>query len=153
MQHICPASWIEFGRRDRLGPRGRFTHWFQDNWLRFGLSLLVDNSRIALGLALDGDLRYVGECANLSARFNVGYGNISPKNCFSGGQETNCRLNNLLYEAVLAISLGFFSPSCSLSISVVDIHGGTCPSNPYRHRNKGRCRTLTAVSVTETSAP
>lgn len=43
------------------------------------------------------DLKYIGECANLSARFNAGYGNISPKNCFKGGQETNCRLNNLIY--------------------------------------------------------
>jgi hypothetical protein len=46
------------------------------------------------------DIRYVGECANLSARFNAGYGNISPKNCFKGGQETNCRLNNLIYASV-----------------------------------------------------
>ena len=56
------------------------------------------------------ELRYIGECANLSKRFNMGYGNISPKNCFKGGQETNCRLNNLLYTAALAggcISLWF----------------------------------------------
>jgi len=62
-------------------------------------------------LTLDKELRYVGECANLSARFNSGYGNISPKNCFKGGQETNCRLNNLLYAALLAgqqVSLWFF---------------------------------------------
>jgi hypothetical protein len=51
------------------------------------------------------------KCANLSARFNAGYGNISPKNCFKGGQETNCRLNNLLHAALLGgqrISLWFF---------------------------------------------
>lgn len=62
-------------------------------------------------LTLDGAPQYVGECANLSARFNAGYGNISPKNCFKGGQETNCRLNSLLYTALLAgqrISLWFF---------------------------------------------
>jgi hypothetical protein len=62
-------------------------------------------------LAVDDVPQYVGECANLSARFNAGYGNISPKNCFKGGQETNCRLNNLLYMALLAsqrISLWFF---------------------------------------------
>ena len=53
----------------------------------------------------------MGECANLSVRFNAGYGNISPKNCFKGGQETNCRLNNLLYLAAAAgmrIRSGFF---------------------------------------------
>jgi hypothetical protein len=62
-------------------------------------------------LTVDGAPQYVGECANLSARFNAGYGNISPKNCFKGGQETNCRLNNLLYAGLLAgqrISLWFF---------------------------------------------
>jgi hypothetical protein len=62
-------------------------------------------------LTVDGAPQYVGECANLSARFNAGYGNISPKNCFKGGQETNCRLNNRLHAALLAgqrISLWFF---------------------------------------------
>src|SRR5450432_977594 len=39
-------------------------------------------------LTIEGEIRYVGECANLSARFNMGYGNISPKNCYKGGQET-----------------------------------------------------------------
>jgi hypothetical protein len=29
----------------------------------------------------------------------MGYGNISPRNCFKGGQEPNCRLNNLVYRA------------------------------------------------------
>lgn len=46
-----------------------------------------------------GIVKYIGECENLSARFNMGYGNISPRNCFVGGQETNCRLNNLILGA------------------------------------------------------
>ena len=53
-------------------------------------------------LTVDGQVRYVGECANLSTRFNMGYGNISPKNCFKGGQETNCRLNNLIWATANA---------------------------------------------------
>ena len=53
--------------------------------------------RRARRLTTDDELRYVGECTNLSARFNAGYGNISPKNCFKGRQETNCRMNNLIY--------------------------------------------------------
>jgi hypothetical protein len=62
-------------------------------------------------LVVDDQIRYVGECANLSARFNVGYGNISPKNCFKGGQETNCRLNSLIYataETGKRVALWFF---------------------------------------------
>jgi hypothetical protein len=62
-------------------------------------------------LMVDEDVRYVGECANLSSRFNAGYGNISPKNCYKGGQETNCRLNNLICLAASGgrVSLWFFA--------------------------------------------
>lgn len=59
-----------------------------------------------------GAIKYIGECQNLSARYNMGYGNISPRNCFKGGQETNCRLNNLIYEATsknLSLKLWFFA--------------------------------------------
>ena len=62
-------------------------------------------------LSIDGEVQYVGECANLSSRFNSGYGNISPRNCYKGGQETNCRLNNLIYLAAERgerVSLWFF---------------------------------------------
>jgi hypothetical protein len=62
-------------------------------------------------LTIDGEVQYVGECANLSSRFNSGSGNISPRNCYKGGQETNCRLNNLIYLAAERgerVSLWFF---------------------------------------------
>ncbi len=39
---------------------------------------------------------YIGECENLSQRYNIGYGQISPRNPFEGGQQTNCRINNLI---------------------------------------------------------
>ena len=28
----------------------------------------------------------------------MGYGQISPRNAYEGGQETNCRINNLILE-------------------------------------------------------
>jgi hypothetical protein len=73
-------------------------------------------------LTIDDEIRYVGECTNLSSRFNNGYGNISPKNCFKGGQETNCRLNNLVYVAAMAgerISLWFFQTKDHKAMEVV----------------------------------
>ena len=40
---------------------------------------------------------YAGECENLSKRYDsTGYGGISPRNCFHGGQPTNCRINALI---------------------------------------------------------
>lgn len=54
--------------------------------------------------AITGDkaLLYIGECENLSRRFNYGYGLISPRNCFKGGQETNCRINTLVLKEMQA---------------------------------------------------
>lgn len=44
---------------------------------------------------------YAGECANLQARWGPnGYGGISPRNCFHGGQPTNCRINSAILTSV-----------------------------------------------------
>ena len=67
--------------------------------------------RIAKGFRCSGvyvlmngdDPLYVGECQNLDGRWGPnGYGSISPRNCFKGGQETNCRINNLIYNETKA---------------------------------------------------
>ncbi len=55
-----------------------------------GVYLLVSNSSVL----------YVGECVDLVNRFNQGYGNISPRNCYKGGQQTNCRINSLILHSV-----------------------------------------------------
>jgi hypothetical protein len=63
------------------------------------------------GLMEKKEIKYIGECAGLSSRYNMGYGNISPRNCFVGGQETNFRINNLIFQQIsagLEISLWFF---------------------------------------------
>ena len=41
---------------------------------------------------------YIGETVNLKRRFNVGYGKISPRNCYMGGQSTNCKMNKVVME-------------------------------------------------------
>jgi hypothetical protein len=53
-------------------------------------------------LTIEDELKYLGECQDLSSRYNSGYGQISPRNCFVGGQRTNCRINNLIYKELLA---------------------------------------------------
>jgi hypothetical protein len=51
-------------------------------------------------VTLDGEPVYVGEAQNLAERFNGrGYGSISPRNCYVGGQSTNLRINRHLLEA------------------------------------------------------
>lgn len=46
---------------------------------------------------------YAGECVDVGKRWGPnGYGGISPRNCFQGGQPTNCRVNAaILVEALL----------------------------------------------------
>ncbi len=44
-------------------------------------------------LLVENRIVYIGKCGNLASRFNTGYGNISPRNCFVGGQSTNCKIN------------------------------------------------------------
>lgn len=46
----------------------------------------------------DDEVIYIGETVNLLNRFNTGYGIISPRNCFVGGQTTNCHLNSFVLE-------------------------------------------------------
>ncbi|TAL08980.1 MAG: GIY-YIG nuclease family protein [Porticoccaceae bacterium] len=55
------------------------------------------NASGVYALVVGGSVKYIGECINLSSRYNAGYGNISPRNCFKGGQETNCRINALVH--------------------------------------------------------
>ncbi len=60
-------------------------------WRMAGVYVITDNNAPA----------YVGECEILEDRFGPnGYGGISPRNCFKGGQETNCRVNKNVLNAV-----------------------------------------------------
>lgn len=70
-------------------------------------------------IIVDGVVSYIGECENLSRRYNMGYGNISPRNCFVGGQETNCRVNTLIFYASTEghkITLWFFKTAAFKSV-------------------------------------
>ncbi|MBP3199633.1 MAG: GIY-YIG nuclease family protein [Butyrivibrio sp.] len=44
------------------------------------------------------EIIYIGETDNLKRRFNTGYGVISARNCFEGGQTTNCKMNKVVLE-------------------------------------------------------
>ena len=73
------------------GPFCRFR--IAKGWPRSGVYVLADGD----------DSLYVGECQDLESRWGLnGYGGISPRNCYTGGQETNCRINNLIYRETKA---------------------------------------------------
>lgn len=65
-------------------------------------------------LLVDGEVRYIGECADLRNRFSYGYGHISPKNCYKGGQGTNLKINRQVLEVTKAagrVDLYFYMTS------------------------------------------
>lgn len=63
---------------------------------RFRVEGLPKDSGVYVWL-LDGEktLSYIGRAKNLNERFSSkGYDRISPRNCFVGGQSTNCKMNH-----------------------------------------------------------
>jgi len=46
----------------------------------------------------DSVLIYIGQAIDFAQRINQGYGSISPRNCYVGGQETNCRINQAILQ-------------------------------------------------------
>ena len=69
------------------GPFCRFR--IARSWRSSGVYILMNGS----------EPLYVGECQNLEERWGTtGYGKMSPRACYKGGQETNCRINNLIYR-------------------------------------------------------
>jgi len=53
-------------------------------------------------VSLDGKVAYVGCAENLSERWGPrGYGLISPRNCYVGGQPTNCKINGRILRVKL----------------------------------------------------
>ena len=60
---------------------------------------------------VDGGIIYIGETIKLRQRFNTGYGNIQPVNCYLGGQTTNCKMNKVvrtLYQRGKRVQLYFY---------------------------------------------
>ena len=71
------------------GPFRRFSIAKGHSWRRSGVYILAHG----------GNPLYVGECENLERRWGpMGYGHISPRACFKGGQDTNCCINNLILQ-------------------------------------------------------
>ena len=47
---------------------------------------------------INDEVIYIGEAVNFKKRFNMCYGIISPRNCFVGGQKTNCKMNKVVLD-------------------------------------------------------
>lgn len=78
----------------------KLNRWGKGPFCKFRIPGTWADSRGVYVITVDGVLRYAGQCENLATRFNMGYGTISPRNCYDGGQATNCKVNNFVLRAV-----------------------------------------------------
>jgi len=76
----------------RLNPNGA------GPFCKFSIARGIDKPGVYV-VTLGTDPVYAGMCVDLAKRWGqLGYGAISPKNCFVGGQSTNCKVNNRVLE-------------------------------------------------------
>ena len=86
---VTYAPQEKYAGRDRL-PLNRYG---RGRFCRFGIPKKWAGCAGVYAISIDDRIVYVGKCENLYQRFTAGYGNISPRNCYEGGQSTNCRIN------------------------------------------------------------
>jgi hypothetical protein len=95
VRHFQPQN--DYAGRDDVA----LNRYGSGSFCRFRVPRNINKAGVYLIVAND-TLAYVGECQDFSQRFNMGYGQISPRNCYVGGQETNCRVNQLILKCVEA---------------------------------------------------
>lgn len=81
---------------------------------RFSISSEWNGVAGVYALIENFNILYIGQCADFGKRYNQGYGNISPRNCYVGGQTTNCKINALILEKYIEgspLSLYFYPTS------------------------------------------
>lgn len=73
---------------------------------------------------VDKKLKYIGQTiSTFRQRINAGYGNISPYNCYVGGQRTNCHVNSLINDALnnkKEVLVGFYVMSDDVAIKKLE---------------------------------
>ncbi len=97
------------GRIIQLQPQNRYKNrktialnkYGTGRFCQFRIPVDIEQSGVYV-IIVNKKCKYVGECENLSSRYNMGYGQISPRNCFINGQETNCRVNKLILKEARA---------------------------------------------------
>jgi len=108
---------------DRLDPTRKLHRYGQGPFCKFK----IKNHLKEKGLycyVVNGDIKYIGKVtgnnSTFGTRFNDGYGNISPRNCYKDGQSTNCHINSIVNKELLNgsdIFVGFYVMENDIDIS------------------------------------
>ena len=118
IQTIKPLT-DEIGNIYRYSPQSRYNNKKNLKLHNYGdgefCIFKLENANVVSGVyawIIKGEASpiYIGEAKNFRKRFNTGYGIISPRNCFVGGQITNCKMNKVVldsYDKGLEIDIYF----------------------------------------------
>jgi hypothetical protein len=108
VQHLAPERNEEGAIRE-VSPQGRYKKSATASLHQHGhgtfctFHIAVPAGLVGVyALVVEGSVRYIGGCVDLGKRFNSGYGTISPRNCYKGGQMTNCKINHRVLEVLKA---------------------------------------------------
>lgn len=104
----------------------------------------------------DDSLLYIGQTVDLQQRYNSGYGNIAPINCYVGGQSTNCKINSMIlqkYRSGKHIYLFFYETDDYDRIEHELIEALDPPYNSHYAQKYERHAGSSAVLGQKTSAP
>lgn len=92
--------WVDLPQSRYNNKKGLGLHEYgEGEFCKFKLN----NAKSVSGVyawVLEGETEpiYIGETNNLKKRFCMGYGTISPRNCYIGGQKTNCKMNQVVLK-------------------------------------------------------
>jgi hypothetical protein len=81
---------------------------------------------------------YIGETNDFQKRFCMGYGTISPRNCYAGGQMTNCKMNKVVLQKYIEgkkIQIYFYSTK---NYKKVELELLNAIDTPYNAKNNKR---------------
>lgn len=84
----------EYAKRDKK-PLNKYG---KGPFCRFAITSGYSHRKGVYALFDDEHLLYIGQTVNLEQRYNRGYGNIQPINCYVGGQSTNCKINAMVLK-------------------------------------------------------
>jgi len=105
VMQFMPQSRYKGHGKQRLNPQGA------GPFCRFRAAKGIASAGVYV-VTVNDETSYVGESVNLSVRWGLGqYGSIQPKNCYVGGQSTNCKVNSRVLSNALAgkkIKLWFY---------------------------------------------
>lgn len=103
----------------------------------------LNNAKSVSGVyawVLEGETEpiYIGETNNFQKRFCIGYGTISPRNCYVGGQMTNCKMNKVVLQKYIEgkkIQIYFYSTK---DYKNVELELLNIIDTPYNAKNNKR---------------